>query len=61
MNLLYKIKLTLILLFAFGMLRGQTQDPEAKALLQAVNAKVESYKNIQIDFKYVLENDLSLK
>lgn len=57
MNLLYKIKLTLILLFAFGMLRGQTQDPEAKALLQAVNAKVESYKNIQIDFKYVLEND----
>ena len=57
MNLLYKIKLTLILLLAFGMLRGQTQDPEAKALLQAVNAKVESYKNIQIDFKYVLEND----
>lgn len=57
MNILYKIKLTLILLFAFGMLRGQTQDPEAKALLQAVNAKVESYKNIQIDFKYVLEND----
>ena len=57
MNLLYKIKLTLILLFAFGMLQGQTQDPEAKALLQAVNAKVESYKNIQIDFKYVLEND----
>ncbi len=57
MNLMYKIKLTLILLFAFGMLQGQTQDPEAKALLQAVNAKVESYKNIQIDFKYVLEND----
>ena len=57
MNLMYKIKLTLRLLFAFGMLQGQTQDPEAKALLQAVNAKVESYKNIQIDFKYVLEND----
>ena len=51
MNLQYKIK------FAFGMLQGQTHDPEVKALLQAVNAKVESYNNIQIDFKYVLEND----
>ena len=57
MNPLYKIKSTLTLLFAFGMLQGQTQDPEAKELLQAVNAKVESYNNIQIDFKYVLEND----
>ena len=57
MNLLYKIKSTLTLLFAFGMLQGQTHDPEVKALLQAVNAKVESYNNIQIDFKYVLEND----
>jgi outer membrane lipoprotein-sorting protein len=57
MNLLYKIKSTLTLLFAFGMLQGQTQDPEAKALLEAVNAKVENYNNIQIDFKYVLEND----
>jgi outer membrane lipoprotein-sorting protein len=57
MNPLYKIKSTLTLLFAFGMLQGQTQDPEAKALLEAVNAKVENYNNIQIDFKYVLEND----
>ena len=57
MNLLYKIKSTLTLLFAFGMLQGQTQDPEAKALLESVNAKVQNYNNIQIDFKYVLEND----
>ena len=57
MNPLYKIKSTLTLLFAFGILQGQTQDSEAKALLEAVNAKVENYNNIQIDFKYVLEND----
>ena len=57
MNSLYKTKSTITLLFAFGMLQGQTQDPEAKALLEAVNAKVENYNNIQIDFKYVLENN----
>ena len=57
MNLPCKIKSILTLLFTFGMLEGQTQDPEAKALLQAVNAKVEKYNNIQIDFKYILEND----
>ena len=57
MNPLYKIKSTLTLLFAFGILQGQTQDTEAKALLEAVNAKVENYNNIQIEFKYVLEND----
>ena len=57
MNLHYKIKSTLTLLFVFGILQGQTQDPEAKALLQAVNTKVENYNNIEIDFKYVLEND----
>ena len=53
MNLLYKIKSTLTLLFAFGMLQGQTQDPEAKALLEAVNAKVENYNNIQIDLSLI--------
>ena len=57
MNLEYKIKLTLTLLFAFRILHGQTQDPEAKVLLKAVNAKVKTYDNIQIEFEYVLEND----
>ena len=57
MNLICKIKSTLTLFFAFGILQGQTHDPEAKALLQAVSAKVENYNNIQIDFKYDLEND----
>jgi outer membrane lipoprotein-sorting protein len=57
MNLICKIKSTLTLFFAFGILQGQTHDPEAKALLQAVSAKVENYNNMQIDFKYDLEND----
>jgi outer membrane lipoprotein-sorting protein len=36
---------------------GHTQDNEkAKALLNEVSAKVKSYKNIAIDFKYALEN-----
>lgn len=58
MNLHNKIKSILFTLLAFGMLQAQNQDPKAKALLQLVNEKVNSYQNIQIDFSYVLENEL---
>jgi outer membrane lipoprotein-sorting protein len=36
---------------------AQTKDPKAKQLLSEVNEKVNSYDNIQISFKYVLENE----
>jgi len=45
--------LTLILLFSFS---TQAQDKKAKALLDAVTAKIKSYDNIVIDFKYSLNN-----
>ncbi|MDB2631930.1 outer membrane lipoprotein carrier protein LolA [Flavobacteriaceae bacterium] len=48
------------LLFAFLMSSisfAQSKDPKAKQLLNEVNAKVNSYDNIQISFKYVLENE----
>ncbi|MCL9810046.1 outer membrane lipoprotein carrier protein LolA [Flavobacterium sp. HXWNR70] len=44
----------LFLLIGFAL---QAQTPEkAKALLDKVSAKVKTYKNIQIDFKYNLQN-----
>ncbi len=36
---------------------AQTKDPKAKALLNEVNSKVNTYDNIQIGFRYVLENE----
>jgi outer membrane lipoprotein-sorting protein len=33
-----------------------SQDKKAKKLLDEVTAKVESYENISIDFKYALQN-----
>ena len=38
-----------------GIAIGQTQN-DAKSLLDEVNAKVKSYDNISIDFKFVLQN-----
>ena len=35
---------------------ANAQDKKAKALLDDVTAKVKSYKNIAIDFKYTLNN-----
>ena len=35
---------------------AQNQDQEAKSLLNEVNSKINSYNNIQISFKYILEN-----
>ena len=43
------------LLFAANLLFAQNSD-KAKALLEEVYTKVKSYENIQVDFKYVLQN-----
>ncbi|MEO8234591.1 MAG: outer membrane lipoprotein carrier protein LolA [Flavobacterium sp.] len=49
-----KTALLLLMVFSFSV---QAQDAvKAKALLDKVSAKVKSYKNIQIDFKYSLQN-----
>ncbi|TDE05385.1 LolA family protein [Flavobacterium hiemivividum] len=47
------ILITFVLLFSFS---TQAQDKNAKALLDQVTAKVRSYNNIVIDFKYSLNN-----
>jgi hypothetical protein len=47
------ILITFVLLFSFS---TQAQDKNAKALLDQVTAKVKSYNNIVIDFKYSLNN-----
>lgn len=47
------ILITFVLLFSFS---TQAQDKNAKALLDQVTAKVRSYDNIVIDFKYSLNN-----
>ena len=47
------ILITFVLLFSFS---TQAQDKNAKALLDQVTAKVKSYDNIVIDFKYSLNN-----
>ena len=44
-------------LIAFGTGIAQIKDPKAKQWLNEVNEKVNTYKNIQISFKYVLENE----
>ena len=48
------ILIAFVLLLSFS---SQSQDAaKAKSLLNEVNQKVKSYKNISIDFKYVLKN-----
>ena len=47
------IQITFILLISFAV---QAQDKKAKSLLDQVTAKVKSYNNIVIDFKYSLNN-----
>jgi outer membrane lipoprotein-sorting protein len=59
MTLQNKIGLKTILVFIMIFLIGfstQAQDAKAKALLDKVTAKVKSYNNISIDFKYALNN-----
>jgi outer membrane lipoprotein-sorting protein len=46
-------QITALLLFGFSI---QAQDKEAKDLLNQVTAKIKSYDNIVIDFKYTLNN-----
>ena len=36
---------------------AQTKDPKVKQLLSEVNEKLNTYDNIEISFKYVLENE----
>jgi len=47
-----KIALAFVLFLSFATLQAQS----AKKLLNEVSAKVKSYKNIKIDFKYSLQN-----
>ena len=56
MNSLKQMKqlITIFLIFIYGILSAQ--DAEAKKLLDEVTAKVKSYKNIEIDFKYQIYN-----
>jgi len=51
----YKTILGLLMVFFVGF-SAQAQDAKAKALLDKVTAKVKSYDNITIDFKYSLNN-----
>lgn len=53
----YKKNILFCTLFSIGTLFAQNKDPQAKQLLNQVNKKIESYENIQISFKYVLENE----
>ena len=54
----YKTSLIAALFFCFAAVSvGFAQDTKAKALLDQVSAKVKSYDNMFIDFKYGLSND----
>ena len=55
-NCITKKSLLFIVFFIFGS-AVQAQDKKAKALLDEVTAKVKSYDNIVIDFKYSLNNN----
>jgi outer membrane lipoprotein-sorting protein len=50
------MKLVSIALLFFIGLTTQAQDKKAKDLLDEVTAKIKSYNNISIDFKYTLNN-----
>ena len=53
----FKIQVLFSLLFTFIIgFQGLAQDKRAKSLLDEVTAKVKSYDNIAIDFKYSLQN-----
>lgn len=53
MNRIFQIALIALLTFSTAL---QAQDKKAKDLLDQVTAKVRSYENIVIDFKYALNN-----
>lgn len=52
-----KINFLFFALLSLSTIVAQTKDPKAKQLLSEVNEKVNSYDNIEISFKYVLENE----
>ena len=52
-----KINFLIFALLSLSTIVAQTKDPKAKQLLSEVNKKVNSYDNIEISFKYVLENE----
>ncbi|MGB1370782.1 MAG: LolA family protein [Flavobacteriaceae bacterium] len=52
-----KINFLLFALLSLSTIVAQTKDPKAKQFLNEVNEKVNSYDNIEISFKYVLENE----
>lgn len=49
-------RISLLLAFFTVMISGAQNAGKAKQLLDEVSAKVEAYKNVQLDFKYSLEN-----
>tara|TARA_R110002012_G_scaffold319023_1_gene538463 strand:- start:7535 stop:8173 length:639 start_codon:yes stop_codon:yes gene_type:complete len=51
------MKRLLVLVLVMATSLNFAQDKDAKNLLNKVSAKVKSYKNISIDFKYALNND----
>ena len=52
-----KINFLLFALLSLSTIVAQTKDPKVKQLLSEVNEKLNSYDNIEISFKYVLENE----
>lgn len=55
-NMKLKTQLLFIAVFSIGLMSYGQSSSKAKALLDEVYEKVMGYENIQIDFKYTLEN-----
>lgn len=51
-----KLLVTIICVFSWTIGLAQNREPEVQTLLEAVSAKVKSYDNMVLEFKYVLEN-----
>ena len=51
------LKITFFLLFIGTSVAAQNHDPKAKSLLSEVKSIIRGYQNINISFKYVLENE----
>jgi len=51
------LKITFFLLFIGTSVAAQNLDPKAKSLLSEVKSTISGYKNVNISFKYVLENE----
>tara|TARA_B100001287_G_scaffold173827_1_gene146469 strand:- start:1118 stop:1768 length:651 start_codon:yes stop_codon:yes gene_type:complete len=51
------LKINFFLLFIGTSVAAQNLDPKAKSLLSEVKSTISGYKNVNISFKYVLENE----